>query len=88
MVALLLDRGVVVDTQNRLCQTPLHKAFGGSPDEDVIKLLLDRGAAIDAKDSEGKTPVDYSKSDRDSSIMSLLQSAIYKKKGDSPNSTA
>ena len=65
---LLLDLGVAINTQNGDGFTPLHVAAMWGR-EVSVRLLLERGADPAISDDEEMTPLDYSESEGESSIV-------------------
>jgi ankyrin repeat protein len=49
VVSLLLERGAIIDAQDKVSMSPLHCACLGGHGA-VVSLLLDKGAAINAQE--------------------------------------
>lgn len=58
IVALLLEHGAHVDSQDHDGETPLHQAAYYSSNQEIITMLLDYGARLDVQDNNGDTPYD------------------------------
>ncbi len=68
VIALLLERGVDVNTQNKWGTTPLHEVR----DPVVAALPLSYGADIEATNIDGGTPLQYAASYANSDVITLL----------------
>ena len=72
--ALLLDRGVAVDTRDEGGRTPLMLAVAQGRLE-VVRLLLQRGADPNAADNAGHTPLQQARLRNLKDITALLEGA-------------
>jgi ankyrin repeat protein len=64
LVQLLIDKGAVVDAQDRLGNTPLARAlstYRGEAEGNAIWALLLAGADRTVKNTHGLSPLDLSK---------------------------
>lgn len=74
MVALLLERGALVDAPSPNRTTPLMMAARYGP-EDAVDLLLARGASLGARNDAGLGPVDFAELAGRESLAARLRSA-------------
>ncbi|KAJ5935168.1 hypothetical protein N7466_004715 [Penicillium verhagenii] len=71
IVRLLIQRGAVYDSRDKLGRTPLSLAAEGGH-ETVVRLLLDRAVISDSRDGNGRTPLSFAVASGHENIVRLL----------------
>lgn len=80
-VKYLVYSGADIDIPGEFEQTPLHRAVILG-DEKMIKTLIALGADVLLVDEKNLSVMDYAKDEKNQNIVSFLEKAIYKKKGE------
>lgn len=80
-VKYLAYSGADIDIPGEFEQTPLHRAVILG-DEKMIKTLIALGADVLLVDEKNLSVMDYAKDEKNQNIVSFLEKAIYKKKGE------
>jgi len=77
MMRVLLDKGAIIDSQDKDGKTPLFYAVGTTPSQlKTTRFLLDRGANVNFRDIEhGRTLLHHATINRAHKIIRLLRNA-------------